>query len=397
MSIEALNWARKIYVGDALAKALLRGISDYADENGHCFPSHARLALDCEMSVATIKRRLAQLEELDLLVTFRCWQDEHGVRNRERRGRETSREIRLALDKRIEPPAPQEEDVDGPDDDAGGGANSTPSNQNEGVPIAPHGVLPAPPGESLLHPPRLSEPPSNLKDSPLPPSGGEGDLEGWKEFEEDWAKHGFDRPEPIIRQSIAQRIWAALKPEERVLAQQAARGYVAHRKAQKNPLKVMGAQTFLRERGAWEKLAKLAPEVAATTTSRSSLPADSVEADAIRALYAVARAHPFEHRNRVSYRGEVTTQLLKFAEAGPQSGWPWIELGRAIASWSEFLDQHVHVARPPLVIKRLVDGDERRGIFAPWMFPPSVEGKLYPITGPPEVLMTEADEAEEFR
>ena len=116
MSIEALNWARKIYVGDSLAKALLRGIADYADENGHCFPSHARLSLDCEMSVATVKRRLAQLEDLDLLVTFRCWVDENGVRNREKRGRETSREIRLSLDKRIDPPAPQEDEAGSPEE-----------------------------------------------------------------------------------------------------------------------------------------------------------------------------------------------------------------------------------------------------------------------------------------
>jgi hypothetical protein len=385
MSIEALNWARKIYVGDAMAKALLRGIADYADEHGHCFPSHGRLSTDCEMSIATVKRRLAQLEELDLLVTFRCWVDEHGVRNRERRGRETSREIRLHLAKRIAPPAPPDDDPN-PQDDVGGGSASTPSNPNEGGLPAPHGVPAAPPGGALVTSPN-SEPSSNLKDSPLPPSGGsvEADLDdGWKEFEADWQ-------EPILRQSIAQREWAKLSPEQRITARQAARGYIAYRKAQRKPPNVIGAQAFLRECDAWPKFATYAPELARATSGKS-YSSDSPEADAIRALYATGRAAaPFEHKGRLVYPQPVTPQLLAFAQAGSASSWEFIELGKAIAAWSTFLDAHIFGVRSPFVVTR---GD-RRGIFVPWLFPPSVEGKVYPIHGDtglaPDDLMTDAD------
>lgn len=379
MSIEARDWARKIYVGDAMAKALLRGIADYADKHGHCFPSHGRLSTDCEMSVATVKRRLAQLEELDLLVTFRCWVDEHGVRNRDKRGRETSREIRLALDKRILPPVTTPEDNSNPPDDVSEGAVSTPSDSDEGVPAAP-------PGESLVTPPN-SEPPSNRNSSPLPPSGGSveaTDLDGWKEFEAEW-------PEGIIRHSIARRQWAELTAEQRTLARQAAQGYVVQNRAKTKPANWIGAEKFLRETAAWPKFASLAPDMA--KPSSNSFPSNSLEAAAIRALYAIGRAAaPFEHKNRLVYPREVTPQLLRLAEAGRPSSWQFVDLGKSIKAWYTFLDAHIFGVRSPFVVTR---GD-RRGILVPWLFPPSVDGKgVYPITVPPETdLMTEDDHLE---
>jgi hypothetical protein len=175
MSIEALNWARKIYVGDSLAKSLLRAIADYADEHGHAWPSHSRLAADCEMSESTVKRRIAQLEEIGLVVTFRCWIDDLGRRNREQRGRETSRDIVLALGTMRDPPAATSETTDGGPDE-GGGSDSTPSSGVEGVPAAPHGVQRDPPGGSHVTTP--NEPSLNQKDSPQTPQVGGGCLEG---------------------------------------------------------------------------------------------------------------------------------------------------------------------------------------------------------------------------
>lgn len=386
MSIEALNWARKIYVGDSLAKSLLRGIADYADEHGHCFPSHARLARDCEMSVATVKRRLAQLEELSLLVTFRCWLDDNGVRNREQRGRETSREIRLALDRRIDPPATSEHDGPQPSDGEGGGAISTPSTDAEGVPTAPHGVPAALPGESLLNTPN-SEPPLNLKDSPQPPSGGSEPVDDdWKEFESDWS-------EPILRQSLAQQVWAALKPDERATARQAARGYVAWRKAQKKPPNVLGAHLFLKERDAWAKFAEFDPGTP-RVVSVSGIPTGSIEAKAVIAMYAVARAvQPFESRGRIAYRGEVTPQLLAFADLPERSAWLWIEDRQQIGAWAGFLQAHVHGSRSPLIVTIGAGQDKRSGIHAPWPWPPRKDGTLS-TTGPPEGLMSEQDFAD---
>jgi DNA-binding Lrp family transcriptional regulator len=196
MSIEALNWARKIHVGDSLAKSLLRAIADYADEHGHCFPSHRRLAADCEFSIATVKRRISQLEELGLLVTFRCWMDEHGQRNKDERGRETSREIRLSLGRQSEIPAAAD-DADDIETDAAGGAVSTPSQQRPVPPALPDSPTAPPPGAVVNHP---NEPSSNLEDSPPTPSGGgvsddqvkqESDPEHFPEFKRDYPSPGL--------------------------------------------------------------------------------------------------------------------------------------------------------------------------------------------------------------
>jgi DNA-binding Lrp family transcriptional regulator len=124
VSIEALNWARKIYVGDAYGKSVLRAIADYADEHGYCFPSLARLANDCDLSVDSVRRRIKLLEEHGIIVTFRCWVDETGKRNGEGRGRETSRDIRLRLvlvrTREMAEAASQTDAADGDDDGAQG-------------------------------------------------------------------------------------------------------------------------------------------------------------------------------------------------------------------------------------------------------------------------------------
>src|SRR4051812_27667772 len=97
MSIEALEWARRQWVGDAHAKSLLRAIADYAGEEGTCFPSIGRLSRDCEFSEDTVRRKLRALEDAEFLVRIKSWMDEQGRRNTEGRGRETSHEIRLLL------------------------------------------------------------------------------------------------------------------------------------------------------------------------------------------------------------------------------------------------------------------------------------------------------------
>ena len=216
-----------------------------------------------------------------------------------------------------------------------------------------------------------------------PFGGSDASPEGWKEFESDWG-------EPILRQSLAQQVWAALRPEERTLARQAARGYMLHRKAQKKPPNVLSAHLFLKERAAWEGFAKYAP---VTGPIIGTYERHSLEAKAIIALYAVARTEPRENRGRIVYRGEITPQLLRFADVLDNPRTEWIEESRQIASWSEFLAKHVHSNRPVLTDTRTIDGEKRTGIYAPWPWPPSTEGKIY-TTGPPETLMSEKDYAD---
>jgi hypothetical protein len=163
-------------------------------------------------------------------------------------------------------------------------------------------------------------------------------VEGWEDFQKDWQ-------EPILRQSIAQDEWARLTPEQRTMARQAARGYVIWRKEHKKPPNVISAHLFLREKDAWQGFAAKAPD--APKISPNGFDAASPEGRAIKALYAVARISPFESRGRIVYPGEVTPQLLAFADHDRPSAWHWIEDRKQIGAWSRFVPRSTSKAAAP--------------------------------------------------
>lgn len=372
-----MNWALRQRLASTQQQCLLYVVADSADPNGltrHCDPTymeiHARMP-----SRAALFRRLNELEELGLLRRSKFY-SERGA---------PIYEIQLDMTVFVDVPVKRRggSDVDeGPEGDGtqSDTAAETPKSQPE-TSVSATKVSPSASPQS--HSCDSISPPIPI-DSPLPPFGGSvaQDLDGWKEFEADW-------PEGIMRHAAAQREWAKLSPEQRILAHQAARGYVVQNRARAKPANWIGAHLFLRDQGAWPKLASFASEAKPGSVG---IPSNSIEAQAIRSLYAVARKSPVEIKNRLFYQAEVTTQLRAFAAAGSPSSWPFVELGKAIASWSEFLDKHVFGVRTHFV----VTNGGRRGVFVPWLFPPSVEGETYPITGPPPDqdspdLMTEDD------
>lgn len=71
MSYSAMAWARGIKTGSATVKAVLLAISNYADEEGVCWPSQDQLAEDTELSRHSIMRAIDQLEELGLVMRER--------------------------------------------------------------------------------------------------------------------------------------------------------------------------------------------------------------------------------------------------------------------------------------------------------------------------------------
>lgn len=104
---------------------------------------------------------------------------------------------------------------------------------------------------------------------------------------------------------------------------------------------------------------------------------DSVEAKAIRMLHVVAdRASAFfavwrsKEDGSVTFSKEITPQLIKFAEVNEDKS-SWVTLThRQAGAWEEFFD----TVFPKTVLRQHF----REGSKAPWLFPPSLEGKLYP-------------------
>lgn len=123
---------------------------------------------------------------------------------------------------------------------------------------------------------------------------------------------------------------------------------------------------------------------------------DSAEAKAIRILHdIVGRTSAFftifrRGDGSVTYTKPVTEQLAALAQAPPPSD--WVHLTRQQAgAWdgkggflSKFFD-------PGLVRLHLVEGSR-----APWPWPPSIDGKLYPAGDDPP-LMSEQDLQEDFK
>ncbi|WP_062214666.1 helix-turn-helix domain-containing protein [Streptomyces sp. NBRC 109706] len=75
MSIEALNYAVRVRVGDLTAKFVLGRLADRADERYSCYPSVPLLAAEAEKSPRVIQRALATLRTLGLVsdrVTMRA-------------------------------------------------------------------------------------------------------------------------------------------------------------------------------------------------------------------------------------------------------------------------------------------------------------------------------------
>jgi hypothetical protein len=83
MSMQAINWALVTPTGSPLTKVLLIAVANYANENDESYPSIERLAQETDMSKSTVKRKLAELADMGLLV--------RSARGGEGTGRQTNR------------------------------------------------------------------------------------------------------------------------------------------------------------------------------------------------------------------------------------------------------------------------------------------------------------------
>lgn len=95
MSVQAMGWAFKVRTGSNVLKSVLVAVSNYADEDGICWPSQARLARDTELSDRTVREALLRLEKMGLIERTRRT-NEDGYRASDR--------IRLNPSYRKQPP-----------------------------------------------------------------------------------------------------------------------------------------------------------------------------------------------------------------------------------------------------------------------------------------------------
>lgn len=105
-----------------------------------------------------------------------------------------------------------------------------------------------------------------------------------------------------------------------------------------------------------------------------SVDPNSDQGRAVLTVCTLARApRPFALRDgSLSYRGEVTPQLLALATAPPRDQWLKITDRQQLGAWSAFVDRYGPTSRPTLV----QPGDDGPWLLAPWLWPPRVDGTL---------------------
>ena len=231
------------------------------------------------------------------------------------------------------------------------------------------------------------------KTPPLPPSGGTRAVDHeWEEFVSAWGS-------PIPKLGLSRSAFDRVETGKRSKLIASAKGYQAWlgtHPPQKRPT-TQSAQSFIRDEAGWEQWLRYLPADGGTPrVSPNSYPIGSAEASAIIAMYAVARVRPFQTGGALVYRGDVSARVLAFAGAPDRSLWVWIEDRNQIGAWSNFLKDRVTVARPSLTVSRGVGESERRGMYAPWPWPPRADGTIAGSdandTGPPDPEMTADDD-----
>lgn len=383
-SDEAHAWARSLPLNNPNAKTVLRALALYVDGEGRAFVGIDQLGEDTDLSADTVRRRLVWLEQVGAIVRLQQWLDANGVRNGEGRGKRTTDLIGLLVHADVD-------EIERLANGGGTGENSE-NSATETTPISPSSQLGLnPPPESVSPALALgqplqccdhltSEPEPEI--SPQPPSGGTVELEGWKEFQEDWL-------EPITRVSLAQQVWSVLNAGQRDLARRAARGYRIWRGQQKRPPNLLSAHLFLKETDAWQRFADLAPAGGAAA-SAGVIDAASPAGQAVLALGRIARTSiSIGGGNRVIWRGEITPQLLALADVADDPVSLWIEDFSQIAAWVDFLKKYMGRIGDPVHTRGLGDA-QRRGMWVPRLWPPRKDGLWSP-----EGLMT-ADDYDHF-
>lgn len=336
MSNAASTWAEKQVTGSVGAHAVLMRLANYADANGCSFPSVAHLADVTEQSVATVRRKLIDLEERGLIERVSQFRGRQG---------QVANIFKLLMD-RPAAGAPAQKSVSPTEMD-------TPA-QIESPPLSD---CDPPPLNDERGP--LSNCDGHIEDTsrdtsrdtpPNPPEGGvvrvsseEKGKGSGEDFETAFAAFIAAYPaDPGHSPHEARRPWARLSHGDQAKAMMALPRYLDHAKSRKAPLR--SPASYLRSR-IWENFAA-APAPVAVATPR--------ELDAVSRAVAWARS-------------DQDRSQWKFVELGTEAWAAWQAAFRYAgytppgAAWTFAADDHGEVAR-------------RHGRSFPTRFPPRQSG-----------------------
>jgi len=396
-SDEAHAWARNLRLKNPIGKLALTMLSGYVNGDGVCYVGQHSLAYDCDLSLETVRKKLIWLDKIGAIARSPRWLDANGVRNGDGRGKRTTDDIKLLLfadidlieklaelteDELVAHLSDRKKACVSPPADEGANSNSSPQaagGLNKAVPTpAPHQPPSCMGGQE-----------SNLErelESPPTPSGGESDDRD-QGLQEDEAERVSDEPlhfapawqafpgHEAMRRDLALSEFRQLSEEKQRLCR-AAVPLFAQMLTKLGRTRVPNFHLWIRSRG-FEEFPHAKLHQPGEERSASAFETGSREGQALLVLHQVARVQPFVSRGSIFYPGEVTPQVLAFANAEPSSAWLWIEDVNQIAAWSSFIASRVRIARPPMEITRGLGEAQRRGIYAPWHYPPRKDGTIW--------------------
>ncbi len=286
----ARSWVRDFNLRNPYAKSILMAIANYMNEDGAAWPGLATLSRDTDITEDTIASRLGWCEHIGIIVVLKCWCDEHGRRNYEKRGRPTSSEIRFLFDADIDAVEEAARATKGERPLRGAAAKShagrgsaeggvgdaetelSDSEDSGFSPRRPGGLTQEPlhPASTQLAPEQPPPPavrslePESESSPPPPEDGGIGPAADEAGSEPDWLheaswqrlKRAWD--DPIGSPDLCKGIWSAFTDIERERCVRVVRGYLAWRMKQpKLPMR-MNLQKVMRALDSWPEYEKLA-------------------------------------------------------------------------------------------------------------------------------------------
>lgn len=240
MSWQATAWVSNVEAGGPSGKLLLYALANYADENGRCWPSDARLMADTEMAERTIRDWKRKLEDAGLITV---------ERRRNAAGTWSADEIRLEMAGKKAPVSC----VSPPANAAGGGDSTT------GISRPDHRQMTAEPPASDSNPPTPPYKAEPSEEPPIEPIERESASARDREKSvEKWLKQNHPRWPSFVSDSGGAALRAALDitDDERAAAADRMADYLAAEKGHGR----CAFSTYLGEKR-WERLPPKSTEV----------------------------------------------------------------------------------------------------------------------------------------